>query len=1139
MLKKIVAQMIVLTMFIGFIPFGNFASASGNKQPSTKNVLEKIEVLEARTETSKTYNNHDGTFSTEIYEAPIHFKGNNGSWKEIDNELQKQKVNGKGQFKNKDNNFVVTFDEKLEDDTNHVQVTENQYTLDMGLKEIEQNGEVILANEVIGVATENQIQYTDVFENISTTYSVGENFVKEDIIIDKKPENGLPQSFSYQLSLENMSYEQINNQIYLKDAATGEMIYVIEAPFMYDAFKPSGFQSIDGIEAIPEEAKSYDITLQTRKENNSLWIDLIPDSAWLQGEERQFPIVIDPTIIRIQGNSKMVDTTIRKNFPTQTGGNDTELGTGTATDGNIVRSLMKFDVSPIPKYSVILSADLNLYLSSSNSPNPIDLSLHSMKRSWDENTATWNNYATAGKWTAVGGDYNTAALSTVNGISSVPSKVEDGLKRWALPTDLVRDWVVNSNTNLGVLLKSTTEGTLIYKKFISSESTTNPLAYKPKLVVTFKTPNRLGLEGYWDYASHNLSNGSNYVNLGTNNNIIQYTDFSLFNYADFGLDFTRTYNSKDFEKSDFGYGWSFTGSQKLYLGTNGSDIDYKDADGTVHVFKWDGNNYVAPAGNYDRLEKVDATSYKLTTQTGYTSTFTVRENSTDTDVKVAYITTQSDRNSNTITYSYNTVNQLTFITTNLGTQLTFDYDADGLISKINLNNQEITYAYTDGNLIRVVVKKDATTTTATSFYYTMNGQLTKIIDSNQKTMLYEYNNEWDLISVTEPSLEGQVTSITNYALNRTTIPQVMTVTSPEGSITQYELNDNYVAEKIIDASGETTTYKLDKNTYNVLTETVGYADGSSYKKDYNYDSKGNVLSTTDSKGVSESFMYDQFSNVLKHTDAKNQITTNTYENGNLKTTTSPKGEKTSFAYDTRGDLKSITYPSGKINSFDNDYSKDQKRTVHTDVELGITTETITDFNGNMTSYKDGKNQLTTYDYNLKNELIKVTDANGITNYKYDGNGNLVTVTNAAGKQINLGYNEQNAVKEEKNAEGKITKYHYNADGELTEVVKADRAVIGYTNDEETQTSVVKINNVNQFTTKKDSLITTVTNHTLNNQMVTYTESENGLLQRIDFSAPKNNAITYGYKNEESLETIQFGTNTINYTPDENGQTKSL
>ncbi|MFJ7982150.1 DNRLRE domain-containing protein, partial [Lysinibacillus xylanilyticus] len=391
MVKKIFIQMIVLAMFIAFIPFDNFASAAeiqSDKNAQKGKEKGKIEVVGERTETSKTYNNLDGTFSTEIYEAPIHYKDDKGNWTDIDNELQKHKNNGKGQYKNKANSFTVTFDEKIKDEANNVQVTEDHYNLDIGLKEIEQKGEVTPAKEVVGVATDNQIQYENVFDNISTIYSVGENFVKEDITINQKPEKGLPQTFSYQLSLENLSYEQIDNQIYLKDASTGEMKYVIEAPLMYDAFKPVGYQSIDSVNSIPEEAKSYDITLKTRKENNTLWIDLIPDAAWLQDKERQYPIVIDPTIVRIQGNSKMEDTTIRKKFPTQTGGNDTELGVGTATDGNVVRSLLKFDVTPIPEKSIIMSADVSLYLSSTNDPSPINLSMHAMKRSWDENTAT-------------------------------------------------------------------------------------------------------------------------------------------------------------------------------------------------------------------------------------------------------------------------------------------------------------------------------------------------------------------------------------------------------------------------------------------------------------------------------------------------------------------------------------------------------------------------------------------------------------------------------------------------------------------------------------------------------------------------------------------------------------------------------
>ncbi|WP_196244367.1 hypothetical protein, partial [Lysinibacillus sphaericus] len=109
-----------------------------NEQKGKGKGKEKIEVVGERTETSKTYNNLDGTSTTEIYEAPIHFKDDKGNWTDIDNELQKQKNNGKGQYKNKANSFAVTFDEKIEGETNNVQVTEGHYNLDIGLKEIEQ-----------------------------------------------------------------------------------------------------------------------------------------------------------------------------------------------------------------------------------------------------------------------------------------------------------------------------------------------------------------------------------------------------------------------------------------------------------------------------------------------------------------------------------------------------------------------------------------------------------------------------------------------------------------------------------------------------------------------------------------------------------------------------------------------------------------------------------------------------------------------------------------------------------------------------------------------------------------------------------------------------------------------------------------
>ena len=83
--------------------------------------------------------------------------------------------------------------------------------------------------------------------------------------------------------------------------------------------------------------------------------------------------------------------------------------------------------------------------------------------------------------------------------------------------------------------------------------------------------------------------------------------------------------------------------------------------------------------------------------------------------------------------------------------------------------------------------------------------------------------------------------------------------------------------------------------------------------------------------------------------------------------------------------------------------------------------------------------------------------------------------------MSLSYNAQNAIEKEINAEGKVTTYNYNADGALKEVIKATGAKIDYTTSTDTNTQIVKVDGVNQFSTQVDGLSTTVTNHTLNNQ----------------------------------------------------------
>lgn len=79
-----ISLLLVVSFILSTIPFGNFAHvfAQEQNQPQTseqsKNQKDKrIELKHLRSETSKTYLNPNGTYTTEISEKPIHY------WKKI------------------------------------------------------------------------------------------------------------------------------------------------------------------------------------------------------------------------------------------------------------------------------------------------------------------------------------------------------------------------------------------------------------------------------------------------------------------------------------------------------------------------------------------------------------------------------------------------------------------------------------------------------------------------------------------------------------------------------------------------------------------------------------------------------------------------------------------------------------------------------------------------------------------------------------------------------------------------------------------------------------------------------------------------------------------------------------------------
>ncbi len=153
-----------------------------------------------------------------------------------------------------------------------------------------------------------------------------------------------------------------------------------------------------------------------------------------------------------------------------------ELGDG--------RLLVRFDLSNIPVGSIVTSAQVKL-TKTGGSAGSSNVAAHGVTASWREGTgscagaknvnASWKKRLDGVSWAVLGGDYDPTPISTV-------SVGANGAYTWdVLPA--AQGWVVNSNTNYGLLFGSPDTGTNQFQ-FASREATSS--ASRPQLILEYQ-----------------------------------------------------------------------------------------------------------------------------------------------------------------------------------------------------------------------------------------------------------------------------------------------------------------------------------------------------------------------------------------------------------------------------------------------------------------------------------------------------------------------------------------------------------------------------------------------------------------------------------------------------------------------------
>ncbi len=258
----------------------------------------------------------------------------------------------------------------------------------------------------------------------------------------------------------------------------------------------------------------------------------------------------------------------------------------------------------------------------------------------------------------------------------------------------------------------------------------------------------------------------------------------------------------------------------------------------------------------------------------------------------------------TTTYQYDGVGQLTKITLPIGASLTYSYDGAHRLTQITdqlgnklvytldvMGNRTVENVYDPSNLV---------TQTRRHFYDTLS-RLQQDVVAGQTTT-YTYDNNDNLTQIAAPM--SRVTNNAYDALNR-----LVKVTDPNGGIAQYGYNALDQLTQVTDPRSLVTAYS--PNALGDNDQTSSPDSGSTVST---FDNAGNVLTRKDAKNQTTSYQYDALNRLTKTTRNDGSIINFTYDQGtngigHLTGMADPSGS-TAWQYDAMGRVIKKTQTTG-------------------------------------------------------------------------------------------------------------------------------------------------------------------------------------------------------------------------------------
>lgn len=493
--KRFITALLCATMTVCLLPVVN-AMETDNSQVQTNAGI--TEVVDLREETVKHFDMGDGTYRAVQYGRAVHRLDSEGKWQDIDNSLSLTSTKGVQTYTSQDQRTsfapVYTANQPLftlsEDGTavslSLLANTVNSGTVTMSASEEVLSPAVVTNSEQMQLAADagdfdaaaavnitSSVLYENVLPNTDLEYVLDGNDVKENIIVNAKADS---YSYRFSLDLDGLYPELLDSgSIILYDAVSNQEQYLIPAPFMYDA----------------NDILSEAVTYQLNHSGGKYYLTVTADAAWINDDERVFPVVIDPTVQAVIDTNAFHDTFISSAYPSTTYGSYSKLWV-TRDPSMYVDSMiyLKPFLPELPDGSKVTDAEMALsyYYNDYCTSNFMQISAHYVTSSWTESGLTWNN---ASELTNYG--MSSAYIGIYYAFGAVGKYSSPGLIYIPLAVDKVNNWY-NGVDDYGIGLKC--HGGKNYSVIISSYEEVKS-THRPCVTVTYEPPKMLEDGVYW------------------------------------------------------------------------------------------------------------------------------------------------------------------------------------------------------------------------------------------------------------------------------------------------------------------------------------------------------------------------------------------------------------------------------------------------------------------------------------------------------------------------------------------------------------------------------------------------------------------------------------------------------------------